>query len=59
MEKTLHPILEKLEIELEDIASQWDGDQAGAMEDAASAASDGLEAIKELKSCLEELGISY
>lgn len=54
-----HPNLSKLETELENIAGQWNGDESGSQEDAANAANDALEAIKELKNCLEELDINF
>ena len=54
-----HPLLDKLATTLEEISGQWNGDESGATEDAANAASDAIEKVEELKSLLEELGITY
>lgn len=54
-----HPLLDKLTSELEDISSQWNGDESGSAEDMASAANEAIEKVEELKSLLEELGITH
>ncbi len=53
------PLLDSLESELNDIASEWNGDNPGLQEERATASLDAIEKIKELKLLLEELEINY
>lgn len=47
--------LEKLRANMEDIKGEWDGDNSGALEDRAHAASDAEGKIEELEELLDEL----
>jgi len=52
-------LLDAMILELEDIASQWNGDDAGIQEDRAHNATDAIDKIKELEELLETLNIKY
>lgn len=59
MTQIKHPILDKLTAELEDIASQWNGDESDEAEDMAGAANEAIEKVEELKELLAELDITF
>ena len=54
-----HPLLNTLEVKLEEITSMWNGEDDGSLEDIAHCADEALQKIKELKELLEEINITY
>lgn len=47
--------LDKLKEQLEEVAGEWDGDNAGALEERAMAAKEAEEKVRELEDLLEEV----